>query len=175
MVMKYLSPSTLSCRYWWDTKISPFSKRKLPPTYFQWAYFYVFTSISKDKNVVLHGNLVYLNNCLASTKGFFFNWRTMLGFSSTFSMRGNILGIRTYKSHFYVGGWSSFIAGVVYMHTLYAFFALNMCFKFVFDFDENYIFIINRTVYVFLLDSSLSLRVPRERSSLVNDSINTSR
>ena len=44
-----------------------------------------------------------------------------------------------------------------------------MCFKFVFDFDENYIFIINRTVYVFLLDSSLSLRVPRERSSLVKD------
>ena len=29
-----------------------------------------------------------------------------------------------------------------------------MCFKFVFDFDENYIFIINRTVYVFLLASN---------------------
>ena len=99
----------------------------------------------------------------------------MPGFSSTFSTRGNILGIRGYKFHFYVGGYSSFIADVVYMHTLSALFALNMCLKFVFDFNENYIFIINRTVHVFLLDSSLSLRVTREISSLVKDSINTSR
>ena len=61
------------------------------------------------------------------------------------------------------------------MHTLSASFALNMCLKFVFDFNESYIFIINRTVHVFLLDSSLSLRVIRERSSLVKDSINTRR
>ena len=167
MVMKYLSPSTLSCRYWWDTKISPFSKRQHPPTYFQWAYFYVFTSISKDKNVVLHGNLGHLNNCLVFTKVFFLNSRTMPGFSSTFSTRGNIPGIRTYKFHFYVGGWSSFIARVVYMRTLSA--------SFVLDFNENYIFIINRTVHVFLLDSNQSLRVTRERSSLVKYSIKISR
>ena len=99
----------------------------------------------------------------------------MPGFSSTFSTRGNILGIRGYKFHFYVGGYSSFIADVVYMHTLSALFALNMCLKLVFDFNENYIFIINRTVHVFLLDSNLSLRVTRERSSLVKYSIKMSR
>ena len=99
----------------------------------------------------------------------------MPGFSSTFSTRGNIPGIRAYKFHFYVGGYSSFIARVVYMHTLSALFALNMCWKSVFDFRKNYIFIINRTVHVFHLDSSLSLRVTRERSSLVKYSIKISR
>ena len=99
----------------------------------------------------------------------------MSGFSSTFSTRGNILGIRGYKFHFYVGGYSSFIADVVYMHTLSALFALNMCLKLVFDFNENYIFIINRTVHVFLLDSNVSLRVTRERSSLVKYSIKMNR
>ena len=99
----------------------------------------------------------------------------MPGFSSTFSTRGNILGIRGYKFHFYVGGYSSFIADVVYMHTLSALFALNMCLKLVFDFNENYIFIINRTVHVFLLDSNVSLRVTRERSSHVKYSIKMNR